>query len=793
MAIRSIGPIGRLVDGKRGSVRTPCRRRFLRGVVALPLLAIALCAISPREATAQAPAQTPANLAASPPSPVAPPSPVVPVQDRAATTEIDRLIAVLEDEAARTRLIEHLRRAGPATAPLPDTGAATSMDTSAGKDGTEPEAPVMAERPASRMMLGVAEAVTEAGSALGEAATFVFDLPRLFGWIADRLSDPQRREMFWSALFNIALIVGAGAGAQALAASFAKGWRRRAAEWQPRGRWPGLRRAIAGFAAGLVPIAVFWIAAIVVAAILQPRSITALVAVLLINTQLAAAFLSLLSRTLLAPQLPSLRPVLLDDSTAQRLHAALRAAIIVAAYGYCLAMIAVSVGMFVAAYDTLTSVLAVIVAGMIAKLVWNERALIHGAACRILRRGGQGPAMPAIWHWPILAYILAALLVWLTDGDAAMAFLARASAISFVALAAGAIAVVALRRALRFAVDRVSSWRREDPGFSVRLRAYARVGRIAGKATIAAAVLLVVADAWGAPVALWVGMVGGAHLAASVLSLGVVAVVAAAVWEGINLLVERTMRAESIRGDDLRRAARQRTLLPMVRRASLAVLCVLFGLIVLSELGVNIGPLLAGAGVVGIAIGFGAQAVVKDIFGGISVLTEDSIAVGDIVQIAGKGGVVDWMSMRAVRLRDFDGAVHTVPFGEITTVSNLTKSFAFAVFRIAVTYDTDVAKVQGIIRDIVGEMRKDQELGPMILEDVEMHGVDSFAESGVVVLARVKVGPAKQWTVSRQFHLRLKRAFGENGIPIPFPRRMIASSSDMPLPAGAAMAGAAAS
>jgi len=760
MAVRSAGPHADSQSGATGGKRRTWR------VLRLPLRALIVALV-----IACGPVFALAAFAQSPPAPSNPPARNA--EPGAAPAELERLIAVLENEAARTRLLEHLRQ----------SGAVAAADT---------EAPAIAERPASRMMLTLAESVTEIGASLGDAAVFLVDLPRLYAWIADRLADEDRREHFWSALFNLALILGAGAAAQLLVAPLAAGWRRRAAEWNPRSRWPGALRAGAGLAAGAAPILAFWVAALIVTAVLQPRSVTALVAVLLVNAQVAAAALSLLSRSVLAPQFAALRPVALDDATAQRLHARLRAIFFVAAYGYCLAMIATAVGMFVAAYDTLTSILGIVIAGMIAWLVWRERALLHAAVGRVARRNGGGQSLPAIWHWPILAYLLVALVIWLSDGDEGMAFLARASALSFVAVSAAIVAILALRRGLRFAVERGAGLRREDPGFPARLQAYAQVARFAAIGAIAAAVMLVIADAWGAPVGRWIGALGGVHLAASVLSLAMVAAVAAALWEGINLLVERLMRAESIRGDDLRRAARQRTLLPMVRRASMAVLCVLFGLIVLSELGVNIGPLLAGAGVVGIAVGFGAQAIVKDIFGGISVLTEDSIAVGDIVQVAGKGGVVDWMSMRAVRLRDFDGAVHTVPFGEITTVSNLTKSFAFAVFRIAVTYDTDVAKVQAIIRDIIGDMRRDSELGPMILEDVELHGVDSFAESGVVVLARVKVGPAKQWTVSRQFHLRLKRAFSDHDIPIPFPRRMIASSPEPITHHGAAAAGAAA-
>jgi small conductance mechanosensitive channel len=154
-------------------------------------------------------------------------------------------------------------------------------------------------------------------------------------------------------------------------------------------------------------------------------------------------------------------------------------------------------------------------------------------------------------------------------------------------------------------------------------------------------------------------------------------------------------------------------------------------------------------------------------------LVEDTMAVGDVVTVAGKGGVVEWMSLRAIRLRDFDGTLHTVPFSEIATVSNLTKDFAYAVFRVNVAYDADIGRVQEIIRDVMKGMRADPTYASMILEDVEVFGIDNFGDSAITVLARVKVAPAAQWSVTRGFQGLLKEAFDREGIEIPFPQRTL--------------------
>jgi small conductance mechanosensitive channel len=274
------------------------------------------------------------------------------------------------------------------------------------------------------------------------------------------------------------------------------------------------------------------------------------------------------------------------------------------------------------------------------------------------------------------------------------------------------------------------------------------------------------------------------------VSIGFTIATALVLWEFANAFLDRYL-ARAIGGSysELRRAARIRTLMPLLQKVLLVVLAVFVAMIVLSEIGLNIAPLLAGAGVVGIAVGFGAQALMKDLFSGVSIVLEDSIAVGDIVGIGDKGGVVEWMSLRVMRLRDFDGTLHTIPFGEVQTISNRTKDFAFAVFRIAVSRRADIAHVQRVMREIGAKMRADPEFGPMIIEDIELYGVDAFTESAMIVLARFKVFPARQWTIMRSFNVFLKEAFDREGIEIAFPERiiqMVDDRRDLPKPGQAA-------
>jgi small-conductance mechanosensitive channel len=206
-------------------------------------------------------------------------------------------------------------------------------------------------------------------------------------------------------------------------------------------------------------------------------------------------------------------------------------------------------------------------------------------------------------------------------------------------------------------------------------------------------------------------------------------------------------------------------LLPLLRTALLGVIIVLTALIVLSHIGIDIAPLLAGAGVVGVAIGFGSQALVKDIITGLFILAEDQIAVGDIVDI-GKDhkGVVEAITVRSIRLRDLAGTVHTVPFSEVTSVKNLTKDFSNVVSRIAISYREDIDHVVEILRQVSDELMEDETLRPLILNPFDYMGVDALDEFSVVLLVRIRTLPGKQLVVGRAFNRLVKIAFGKHGI-----------------------------
>ena len=223
------------------------------------------------------------------------------------------------------------------------------------------------------------------------------------------------------------------------------------------------------------------------------------------------------------------------------------------------------------------------------------------------------------------------------------------------------------------------------------------------------------------------------------------------------------------RTDDPEQLKRLGTLGRVFRYIAAVLITLISGMLVLAELGVSIAPILASAGVIGIAIGFGAQSLIKDYFNGFFLLLEDQVHQGDVVEVAGKGGLVEEVTLRYIRLRDYEGNVHFVPNGAITTVTNRTRTFAYAVINIGIAYRESVEEVFAVMREVAAGMRQDETLGPLILEDIDIAGVDDWADSAVVIRCRFKVGPLQQWTVRRAFLLRMKKEFDRLGIEIPFP------------------------
>lgn len=215
------------------------------------------------------------------------------------------------------------------------------------------------------------------------------------------------------------------------------------------------------------------------------------------------------------------------------------------------------------------------------------------------------------------------------------------------------------------------------------------------------------------------------------------------------------------------------TIVRLIRQGVFLALWLTFGLVILKEFGVEVAPILASAGVVGLAVGFGAQNLVRDVIAGFFIILENQIRVGDVAIVNGTGGLVEQINFRTTVLRDLAGMVHIFPNGNISTLSNLTTEWSAYVFDIGVAYKEDTDQVIEIIREVGRTLREDITFGRSILEDVDIFGVDKFADSAVIIKGRIKTKPIKQWEVGREFLRRIKYAFDKNNIEIPFPHRSV--------------------
>ncbi len=218
---------------------------------------------------------------------------------------------------------------------------------------------------------------------------------------------------------------------------------------------------------------------------------------------------------------------------------------------------------------------------------------------------------------------------------------------------------------------------------------------------------------------------------------------------------------------------RVETIIRLLKQGAMLALWLTVLLVILKELGVDVAPVIASAGIVGLAVGFGAQNLVRDIISGFFIILENQIRVGDVATINGTGGLVEQINFRTIVLRDLSGTVHIFPTGTITTLSNLTNEWSAYILDIGVAYKEDTDRVIEIMKEVGDLMLQDKEFGPLMLEEPEIFGVDKLADSAVIIKGRIKTRPVRQWMVGREYLRRLKYAFDANGIEIPFPHRTL--------------------
>lgn len=682
--------------------------------------------------------------------------------------EIDAALRILQDDKIRTTLIgqlETLRAAAAATAPA-------AQDTS------------QIEMVGSAIVSYAGNAFAGIKDASGRLQYALNAIPALGHAVVATLSDPAQR----ASLVELIVIVFAAVGLGAL------GWH--AVNWlitKPREALamrglhaaPGVRLMLAAVRVvlDLLPIAAFVAIAFAVLGATKPSQAAEALALTIINAVVVSRVIGVFLRMILAPTTPALRSVPLDDVTAKQLFDSAVGTVALAVWGYFVLDSLYLFGLPPIVRWGLLFILGIVIAVFAIRFVWRWRKPFS----HFLHRH----VVPGRWDAPLARtfadfwHLVATLVILLFCSVFALQIAGGAAV-----LLRGVITTLVVVNLLFFLsawLGRVAAKPPQPTSFfaSLRGRQYRKlVFHVLTVALWGGAILLVL-QGWKLHAIEFLLTQPGRVLLRSMSVIASVSIGGLVLSEVANAAIEKRLRASE--GNVL--SARARTLLAFLRNIILVAIGVMVVLISLSELGIDIVPLLAGAGVIGLAIGFGAQTLVKDIITGIFILLEDQIQVDDVVDLGGGfSGVVEAMTIRTIRLRDETGTLQVIPFSSVTGVRNMTRGFAYSVFNVSIGYDEDADRMLRLIGKLAGDLKSDPKFGPLIAAQPEILGIDQLNETGFVVKGRFKVYAGRQWSVSREFNRRVKHLLDEEGIDRPSRRQVYSytgNSNATPTPTAA--------
>jgi moderate conductance mechanosensitive channel len=447
-----------------------------------------------------------------------------------------------------------------------------------------------------------------------------------------------------------------------------------------------------------------------------------------------------------------------------------RRIVIVSVVGYATAEVGLLLGLSDTAHDVLLKTVGLIDHVFLGIIVIQRRRTVR----RLIRapEGATGPIaalrnwLARIWHWIALLVLATLWLAWAIEVRHGYRLMLRYTlSVILVAAVARVVQIVllgSLERTLSPRPELVARF----PGLDTRLAVYHPVLVWITRSLIFVLGIVVVLQLWGLDPFDWlVASTLGPRLMSSLVMLAITLLLAVAVWEAANGAFQQHL-ARLTRDAQAARSARLRTLLPLLRTTLLITILIVAGMMILSEIGVNIGPLLAGAGIVGVAIGFGSQKLVQDLITGIFLLLENAMQVGDAVTVSGLSGTVENLSVRTIRLRAGDGSVHIIPFSAVTTVTNLNRGLGNASVTVTVAAHENTDRVCNTLKDIVATMREEQDFAARMLSDLQLWGVDKLDGASATITGQVVCTDSGRWSVQREFNRRMKLRFDELGIEL---------------------------
>ncbi|MEK9684011.1 MAG: mechanosensitive ion channel domain-containing protein [Rhodospirillaceae bacterium] len=666
-------------------------------------------------------------------------------------SQLKELARTLKDDKERARLITHINSL---------IAAVESQKTKGSVSGIVPRTSEL-----------ISERLQNVSSKLRSFSAGMAELPSLIRSISQKMQSKSWRdealEIFWHLFFVIL-------------ASCLGYWITSRVLVRPRGLletreaesfWDRFPTLLARTVVDLIPPVSMWLAGTIITEIIIKSQKASLMSEIFLGSVVVICAVLSIGRMILAPAASNLRLIGLNNIDANYLFVWLRRFTYVSVLGLAGAGLLEQVGESMEQATSLLKIIGLFITLMGVVLILQSKARVAGFIFSPSNNQEVFSAFRArlasVWHVLAICYVASVFLIWSLEVEQGAEFIFRATVLTALIFVASYIGSTGLLLATKRIFSLKEDVKKRYPGLETRTNLYVPIIQRAGNLIIGLIAAVTLLEVWGTDILSWFASGPGQSFIGSLLTIALLIVITIIIWEFVSALVERYLTE----GDLV--SSRARTLLPLLRTTLLVVLSTLVVLVTLSELGLNIGPLLAGAGVVGLAVGFGAQTLVKDIITGIFILTEDQIAVGDVVRIGSHSGLVEQLTLRTIRLRDTAGNVHIVPFSEVTTVENMTKDFSRYLFEIGVAYREDTDQVTEVLHEIGKELQSDEVYGTMIVEPLEVLGVDSFGDNAVNIRARITTKPIMQWRVGREFNRRMKKRFDELGIEIPFPHRTI--------------------
>ncbi|WP_168990381.1 mechanosensitive ion channel domain-containing protein [Aureimonas flava] len=674
--------------------------------------------------------------------------------------QLDELIRILETEATRDRLIESLKAAAYQSAPADETAGTAAPS---GEADLAESVPAHLASYTRSTVAALQEGAAEIGGLVAQAGYFLsgaqaINLPRV-----------------WNAILPVSTIAFATLAALALA-SFV---RRRIARWlgsKAKPKAPVLRLALATVAMLADALTVILAAAAGHATSLfltgGPPDINE---ALFLNAFALTELIKVGLAAFVSPHVPSLRLTPFSDGQARYWYR--RLALVVTLLGYTFLFVAPVVQSIssVAAGNAVRFMVVTVSFLFVLWLILANRERVKLRLQRSYREGARNPQsrfyqfLGHVWWLLAASFVTALFALWISSPRSGFQFMLSASLVSVAAMAIGGLVVSILTRIIVRGIRVSDATRDRFPLLERRINSFIPKLLLVLRIIVIATVVAVILDAWSIfDLDTFSSSAFGRRFSGGLLGALLILTVGFAIHLVFSSWVEYRLNPNfgSVP------TARERTLLSLFRNALTIALALMVLMLVLSQIGINIAPLLAGAGVVGLAVGFGAQKLVQDIITGAFIQIENALNEGDVVQLGSVSGVVEKLTIRSVSLRSLDGTYYLIPFSSVDQVANMTKDFSNFVADVSVAFREDVAEVKDLMQEAFRRVRESSE-GIHIIADFEMLGVETLGDNAVLVRGRVRTLPGKQWGVGRLYKEVVKSLMDERGIGIPFPQTTV--------------------